>query len=384
MRLPALAARFIVLVTTSSALFAQKLPARPKLPAGSDTNDAHAYYRFAIDKLGSEADKAADALFWSTRLEPMWADAFYARRIALLMSDTRRLQRYWSGDRRTIQSKEIQQIDSLFLRALTLNPFVSQTLERQLYDAVVDEIVRSYTSDGSSNSGDVRFAIDTYMQRAPNATRAWFAYCEGRFADALVLYAQAIKDDKRNGPLHAERARIFYQMGSLDSSLAELTVALDDLRKRDKKDVIYVYQSKALMEHSVATVQQRLGHDDAAREAYGRALQEDLSYYPAHLQLAFMSLETKDTTAALTEMDLAVQLRDDDAAAHYLYGFTLALTKRRPEAEAHLRKSIALNSDYAPPHFVLGQIFEMDGKNKEALAEYRIFLTRRAQRPTSA
>jgi tetratricopeptide (TPR) repeat protein len=171
-------------------------------------------------------------------------------------------------------------------------------------------------------------------------------------------------------------------MGSLDSALAELNVAIEDLRKRDKKDVIYVYQSKALTEHSIAAVQQRLGHTDAAREAYGRALQEDLSYYPAHLQLAFMSLEAKDTTAALDELDLAVQLRDDDAATHYIYAFTLALTKRRPDAEAHVRKAIALNPDYAPPRFLLGQILEMDGKNKEALAEYRSFLAHAARGDT--
>jgi tetratricopeptide (TPR) repeat protein len=373
MRLQAIAARVILLFMTSSVLLAQKMPSRPKLPAGADTNNAHAYYQFAIDKLSKDADQAADALFWATRLEPMWADAYYARRIALLMSDSQRLQRYWSGDRRTIQSKEIRQIDSLFLRALTLDPFVSQTLERRLWEAVADEITRQYSRDGS-NAAEIRYVLDGYMQRAPAATRAWMAYGEGRFDDALMLYAKAIHDDSRNGPLHAERARIFFQTGSLDSALAELNVALDDLRKRDTKDVIYVYQSKAVTEHSIAAVQQRLGHVDAAREAYGRALQEDLSYYPAHVQLAFMSLEGKDTTTALSEMDLAVQLHDDDPAAHYLYAFTLALTKRRTEAEPHLRKSIALNGDFAPPHFVLGQILEMDGKNKEALAEYRAFL----------
>jgi hypothetical protein len=146
------------------------MPSRPKLPAGADTNDAHAYYQFAMEKLSTDADKASDALFWSTRLEPMWADAFYARRIALLMSDPRRLQQYWLGDRRTIQSKEIQQIDSLYLRSLTLNPFVSQTLEHQLWDVVADEITRNATRDAPGSSGEVRYYIDTYMQRAPSAT----------------------------------------------------------------------------------------------------------------------------------------------------------------------------------------------------------------------
>jgi hypothetical protein len=65
-----------------AALAAQhdKEPRRPKLPAGADTNSARTYYDFALGQLRSSPDKAADALYWATRLEPMWADAFYARR----------------------------------------------------------------------------------------------------------------------------------------------------------------------------------------------------------------------------------------------------------------------------------------------------------------
>lgn len=58
--------------------------------------------------------KAADAVYWPTRLEPTWADAYCARRIALLLSDRRRLRMYWFGDRRTIEATDIRQIDSLF------------------------------------------------------------------------------------------------------------------------------------------------------------------------------------------------------------------------------------------------------------------------------
>jgi tetratricopeptide (TPR) repeat protein len=194
-----------------------------------------------------------------------------------------------------------------------------------------------------------------------------------------VLYAKAIHDDKRNGPLRVDRARVFMQMNNPDSALAELTLAIEDLRKRDKKDLIFVYQSKALTEHSIAMVQERLGHVDAAREALGRALQEDLSYYPAHLQLAFLAIDTKDTTTALTEMDLAVQLRSDDAAARYLYGFTLAAAGKSADAEAQLRKSIELNSVYAAPHFVLGQVLEKLGRPADAAKEYTIFLANSAK-----
>lgn len=370
-----------LLLAASSALLAQheKEPKRPKMPAQADTNDAHQYYNFALELLGHDDDKAADALYWATRLEPTWADAFYARRIALLLADPHRLTQYWAGDRRTIQSDEIRRIDSLFYHALTLNPFVSQRLDRRLFETVIDEITKKYERAGAGNSGEIRYYIDREMNNWPAADRAWLAYGDGRYPDALRLYAEAIKADKRNGPLRVDRARVFVNMNEPDSALAELTAAIEDLRKRDKKDLIFVYQSKALTEHSIGVVQSRLGHDDAAKEAYGRALQEDLSYYPAHVQLAMLAIEAKDTTNALAEMDLAVQLRPDDAAARYLYGFTLAGAGKLADAETQLRKAGELNSVYAAPHFVLARVLEAQSKKADAVTEYRTFLARAAR-----
>lgn len=380
MRLPhALLATLLLVASTPLAAQREKEPRRPKLSA-ADTNDPRAYYDFALDLLTKDPEKAADALYWSVRLEPTWADAYYARRIALLLADGRRLERYWSGDRRTIQSDDIRRIDSLFYHALTINPFVSQTLDRKLFEAVADNWAEQYTRGSSVSPSEVRFYIDRQMLSAPAATKAWLAYGEGRFDDALMYYAKAIKDDKRNGPLHSERARVFYQMNQPDSSLAELNAAIEDLRKRDKKELIFVYQSKALTEQSIGIVQSRLGHTDAAKEAFGRALQEDLAFYPAHLQLAYMALEAKDTTGALSEMDLAVQLRDDDAAAQYLYGFTLGATGKYADAETHLRKAVKIDPVYAAPYFALGFALEKSGRNADASVAYYEFLDRAARR----
>jgi tetratricopeptide (TPR) repeat protein len=349
------------------------------MPAGADTNSARVFYDFAMSNLRKDPEKAADALYWSTRLEPTWADAYYARRIALLLSNRRRLRSYWSGDRRTIESKEIRQIDSLFYRALTLNPFVSQTLDRQLFEAIADDISEEYERAGAGNTAEIRFYIDREMQKAPTAMKAWLAYGDGRFEEAATLYAAAIKEDKRNEPLRLERARVLYQMNRLDSALAELKLATEDLRKRDKKDLVFVYQSKALAEHSMAIVNERLGNGDAARDAFGRALQEDLSYAPAHVQLAYMALETKDTTTALTEMELAAQLSPNDAAIHFIYGFALIASNKFAPAEAEFRKAVAANTDYAGPHFFLGRILEMAGKKPEALAEFRAYMAHAAK-----
>src|SRR5438046_6606044 len=51
---------------------------RPRLPAGSDTNAALAYYNFGT-RWNAPTDTAEMALFWASRLDPSWAEPLYAR-----------------------------------------------------------------------------------------------------------------------------------------------------------------------------------------------------------------------------------------------------------------------------------------------------------------
>src|SRR5687768_3716489 len=101
---------------------------RPKLPVGVDTNDAHAYYQLGHEVVNRNARLAADAFYWATRLNPYAADAFYGRHAALLLDDPRRLARYMDDDPGRA-SPETKQLDSLFMRALMLDPFVFRKYE---------------------------------------------------------------------------------------------------------------------------------------------------------------------------------------------------------------------------------------------------------------
>jgi hypothetical protein len=47
------------------------------------------------------------------------------------------LVRYWEGERQIVPSDDIRRIDSLFYRALTLEPSVSQRLDHELFDVVI-------------------------------------------------------------------------------------------------------------------------------------------------------------------------------------------------------------------------------------------------------
>lgn len=379
-QLSALLVALTLAATAASAQKDKKEPKRPKLPAGADTNSAEVYYDFGLDKLSRDPDEAADAFYWSSRLDPVGADAYYARRTALLMSDPYRLQRYIEGDRRTVQSDEVKRIDSLYLYSLTINPFLYRKLDLLLFRTYISNLVNDYARRNNVSASEVQYEVDReMMEGAPASMRAWRAYSEGQFDDALHYYAEAVKRERDKAGNRLDRGRLFFQLNQADSALTELTQALDEMRKADKKDLVYVYESKALVEHSIGLVQQRLGNAAAAKEAFGRALQEDLSYFPAHIQLGYMALESKDTTTALSEMDLAVQIRGDDPSLRYIYGYALEMSGKHKEAEEQLRQAIALDPVFAAPYLALGHALDGQGKPNDALPQYQAFLARASQ-----
>jgi predicted negative regulator of RcsB-dependent stress response len=364
-----------LLVLLPAALLAQTAePKRPQLYANADTNDAKVYLDFGLDNLTRKPEVAADAFYWSSRLNPNSGEALYGRRVALLLTDRRRLVRYWSGQRSTLRMKEIQHIDSLYFHALTLNPFLYENLDQHLFRAVIDEFAKEESRASGSSSLEISYLVERWLSQAGDGMRAWRAYTDGRFPEALALYARAINGARYKYGLRSMRGRLFYQLAAYDSALAELTLAVEEMRKRDAKDFVYVYESKALYEHTAGMAHERLGDTAKARAAYARALQEDLAYSPAHVRLGYMALDAKDTTSALSEFDLAVQLRPEDSGLRHQYGHLLALVGKHTEALEQLDKSIAQNKWYAAPHFVRGASLEALNRKPEALQAYRSFL----------
>ncbi len=225
--------------------------------------------------------------------------------------------------------------------------------------------------------------VHVLEQMSEMRKKGWMFYAEGRFPDALDAYAKQLHDKRRNkkdheendSEVHAERARIFYQMGNMDSARAELTTAIAGMRERDTKRTVILYESKAIYEQSLGMIDERSSKPDDAREAYGQALTEDLSYYAAHSLLSQLQLRQGDTTAALSEMDLAVQLQPNDPALRYSYAVLLVQSRRDADAVTQLMKSIALDPYYAAPRLLLARISDVEEYTEEAVKGYQDYVS---------
>jgi tetratricopeptide (TPR) repeat protein len=369
------------------ALHAQgKVPKRPRLGNAADTNDARAYYNRGVELLERDPREAADAFYWASRIDPGFAEAFYARRVAGFMADERLLVRYLEGARGVYTSRDAQQLDTLEYRAQMLNPFFLRDLDRAFVAryivAAVNQDLRR-AGQGSldpSQRHELDYIVEGYLRTGTSLRlRASLAASERRFPEALDLYRRAMSESRDRVGILVDRARVFFVTGVEDSALVQLREAVEELRRREADRIVRVYQSKEFFEHSIGMIHERQGDLAAAREAYGRALQENLSYYPAHVRLGLVALTTGDSATALSELDLATQVATKEATACLTYGMLLAHAGRLPEAEVQLRQAIELEPYYALPHHVLGQVAELQRNREQAIAAYRGFLARASQ-----
>lgn len=378
----ALTSSFTACVTPLSWDPVARTPEPLALPVGGDANSAFAYYQLGLNLLESDPLRAADAFHYASRLDPLWGTPIYARRIALFLSNMSAYERYTRGERWVVQAPGVVRLDSLYLRALVLNPFLPRTEDAHaVREVIVYRIVQDLQTQyptATIDEGRIRYELDIYLQRADEATRAWLAQSEGRYVEASGLYRKALERRSATPYMRADLARVLLLAGRAEESRTEMLRALAELRERDEDELVRVYESKALYEHSVGLILESLQDTDGARSSYSRALEEDLSFHPAHVRLAELALLEGDTLTAISEIGLAAEIRPDDPGVHFARGRILESVSATDEAADALRRAIELEPLFAAPYLALGRVLEERGETGPAAEHYRTFLQRAA------
>lgn len=363
-------------------LAAQRLGPEQKRPrlADADTNDAVAYLSHGMKVIVDSPDEAAAAFYWAARLDPSSADALYGRRVALLMRKPSDLNAYMNNTRAVRENKRFLSVDSLQLRALRLDPLFYRRLDKEMLFAYYRYVVKEDV--GSMQRGQLDMLLRNMILQEPAYVRAEYMYGEGRLDQALIEYADAIPKARNPAGLRMDRARVYALQGANQKAIDEFTAVGEILKARDEKksNVVILYQSKALVEHSIGMLHLRHGQPEEAKAAFGRAMAEDLSYFPAHLELGKLALAEHDTTTAVSEMALAADLAPEEPYVHYLYGSTLLRTGRAEAAVAPLKRAIELEAMYAAPHVALAQALERTGDAASARAAYERYLALASRR----
>jgi tetratricopeptide (TPR) repeat protein len=356
-------------------------PRRPKLPRGADTSSGYDYYRLGLSRLRVNPKEAAAAFYWAERLSPLTAVAYYGERIALLMADPYTLRGYIEGDRRVLASARVRRIDSLQVRAVTLDPFFPRNLDEDLIVTYFTNLVRDRLRQQGAqvSDGAIEYVVRTAIDDADPSMRARLAYARGNYGQAVAYWAGQERNDPKDANLRALRSHALFLMGAIDSARAELEAALATAQRADAEELKYVYDSKVLWRFQLGRMYELQGSDSAARDAYQRALVEDLSFYPAHVRLAYVALHASDTTTAVRELESAIQVKGDDFSARLLLGIVQAARHAFDSATEHLNHAADIEPWVAYPHFVLGGVRLEAGDRDGAVTEYRRFLALAAQ-----
>jgi tetratricopeptide (TPR) repeat protein len=214
------------------------------------------------------------------------------------------------------------------------------------------------------SDGAIEFVVRTAIDDAEPAVRARLAYARGNYGQAAAYWAGQERNDPKDADLRALRSHALFLMGAIDSARAELEAALATAQRTDAEELKYVYDSKVLWRFQLRRMYELQGSDSAARDGYQRALVEDLSFYPAHVRLAYVALHTSDSTTAERELESAVQVKGDDFSARLLLGIVQAARHAFDPATEQLTRAAEIEPWVAYPHFVLGGVRQDAGDKK--------------------
>jgi len=337
-------------------------PTRPSLPAGADTNDWTSYYSYGLLKVTQDPRAAGAAFYWASRLDPTVPEPLYARWVAFWGADPDRLIRYARGDRGVEASRDVQANDSLMARAMLRDPFFHRGLEFRVFEKAV-----------TGRTSSVWVGIDS----KDALTRAWSAYLRGEMRLAATELGKALADRRTGSDTTVARlllARVLYLSSAYDSAASEMSRVVEGMRAKEKKKLGFYYQSKAHLEYAVGLAYARAGEHEKARDAYSRALTEDLSFFMAHARLAEEAMALGDTAGALLEHGLAVQISERDVYARYAYGTALLQARQYRDAVEQLRRAVELEPWFAASYAKLALAQELLGQYPDAVTHYKRFV----------
>ncbi|MDB4950084.1 MAG: hypothetical protein JWM27_2733 [Gemmatimonadetes bacterium] len=354
---------FRTLVYTAAALVAlfavplaaQQAPRRPPLPDTADVNDWEAYYDYGYKMFKASPERADAAFYWASRLDPERAEPLFGRWAAYWYRWDGRFAEYLQDELKGEDLKEAVRVDSLRLRAMLRNPFVQRDLLVPAYDRLPG-----------------RWGDDP-------ATRGILATAQHDYARAVALLNVALQHGSRPW-LHEDRAIAFVALGRFDSAKVETETLLAELHRADERRMVRVYESKGVVEYGLGMLNLARRDQPAAREAFGRALTEDLALAPAHAMLGMLALAQRDTAAGFAEYRQAVELAPEDPVLRVRFGDALTGAGRAAEAVEHLRRAVALEPAYAAGYESLGRALAASGERAAALDAYAAYLVRAPRR----
>ena len=326
---------------------------RPPLAPSADTNSWLAYYNYGVAQLRKHPDAAEAGFVWAARIDPSRAEPLLGRWVDWWYRNMGLFRDYLDGKPKGLGSPIVAQVESLNIRAHQRNPFAPPVLALVLYEKM--------------SGWD--YWYDDFSQGLRD-------YSAGRYDAAAHDFELFLDRNPANEWVREYTALADIAARHYDIAANQIIVLLADVNQQQASRTIRLYLSKEFLYYGLGALRLMLRDSAAARDDFGRALTENLAFYPAHAQLGDMALARGDTAAAVTEYSQALELGADDGMLHYRYARLLGDIGRLPEAEAELRRAIALEPYFAPSYLGLALVLDTRSDTAAAVDQYRQYLAR--------
>lgn len=366
-RLRRLLAMALALAAFSAALPAQvaeppKEPMRPPLLPGADPNDWEPYFDRGNKLFREDAKAAAPYFYWASRLDPSRAEPYFARWANYLFrAKNEDIYAYLRSDEALLRRADFQEAYGWRRIALMRNPFVHRGFEMLVYDRLPGQF---------SDSRDMR---------------AWIAYTEGKFAQAVASHTRTIERGGAKAVWNRhDRALAAVMAGDMALALTDLKALVEELRRQDDQRMVALYASKEHLLYMIGLLHNQMGDRAAARSAFGEATVENAAFGYGWAGLAALSGAARQHAQAVGEYEQALQLEPDDGYLHYLHGVALFNAQRYEGAATALQQAIRLEPHYAQSYYMLGRVRERQGREAEAYPHYEAFVQRASARDPQA
>ena len=328
---------------------------RPRLADTADTNDPLAYYRLG-DSLRYQRPGVADrAFYWASRLDPTFADAYFARWRLLRRDNSQREMPDGSiRDIFRVKPAMAAATDSLLSIAIAYSPFLDGAFDVPL--SIVN--------------------MSEHMASRDPALAGMRAFGLRDYRTAVAQWSKAISEDPNKTMLHIARAHAWMRLQEPDSAIVDLTQLAQRLESVEHDSLMKTYLSKEFLYYAIGMLHGSRGRYPEARAAFERALAENMGFYMAHARLSGTLVALADTTTALSELETAILIRPDDPLVLIYDGNLLVSIGRVSEGEKRIRAALKADSDYALPHIFLGMAAEARHDTTGARVHYAEYLAR--------
>lgn len=356
-----------------AGLHAQKVEIQERLEdlealAKRDSNDAAAHYNVAMGYMSKKrwAD-AEQALHTALAIEPRFAEAQLALYVAHVRNDE-----FWKGVRRqkgdSAKEAAIEAANRMFTRAFLIDPFLDVRIMASLWRVW----------------GTSRFA------------KGFDAFLEGRYEKSAEEFDVYIADITRDEPRDSVDTGVLWMHALATARLQRYPQAEEDVRallrvttsalSKDSLEDIPLRANE--YRYMLAALKDRAGQPAEAVKLYQEVLENDVSNYMAHVQLARIHEARRDWPRAIEERRRAVETNPDDASLLTDLGVALGKSGKYKEATEALQQAETQNPRDVRPSFWRGIALMQLGEHAEAKTALRRFVAtappRYAQQVASA